>query len=415
MSVLDIAILAHKAFLKLSSFDKKVKNEILNEVIKNIEHSKNLIFEANNKDLEDAKALLETKEINQSTYNRLKLDENKMRDMVAGIKDIINLEDPTSKVYFRKELDEGLVLEKIATPIGVIGVIFEARPDVILQISSLAIKSGNAVILKGGKESYHTNKILFEIVDSALDKFDFKGAVNLLYSREEVKEMLECDKYIDLIIPRGSNSLVQYIQQNTKIPILGHASGICHMYISEFADFEIAKKTTIDAKIQYPSACNATETVLVNKNFELVEEFKKALIEAGIKIVENPTRWDIEYGEKTLSFKLVNSLDEAISHINSFGSHHTDSIITNDNNEAEYFLRNVDSADVFHNVSTRFSDGFRFGFGAEVGISTNKTHARGPVGLEGLTIYKYVLRGSGQIVDDYSKGIKKFTHKTLEI
>ncbi|MBR2386072.1 gamma-glutamyl-phosphate reductase, partial [bacterium] len=209
MSVLDIAILAHKAFLKLSSFDKKVKNEILNEVIKNIEHSKNLIFEANNKDLEDAKALLETKEINQSTYNRLKLDENKMRDMVAGIKDIINLEDPTSKVYFRKELDEGLVLEKIATPIGVIGVIFEARPDVILQISSLAIKSGNAVILKGGKESYHTNKILFEIVDSALDKFDFKGAVNLLYSREEVKEMLECDKYIDLIIPRGSNSLVQ--------------------------------------------------------------------------------------------------------------------------------------------------------------------------------------------------------------
>ena len=199
MSVLDIAILAHKAFLKLSSFDKKVKNEILNEVIKNIEHSKNLIFEANNKDLEDAKALLETKEINQSTYNRLKLDENKMRDMVAGIKDIINLEDPTSKVYFRKELDEGLVLEKIATPIGVIGVIFEARPDVILQISSLAIKSGNAVILKGGKESYHTNKILFEIVDSALDKFDFKGAVNLIYSREEVKEMLECDKYIDLI------------------------------------------------------------------------------------------------------------------------------------------------------------------------------------------------------------------------
>ena len=415
MSVLDIAILAHKAFWKLSSFDKKVKNEILNEVIKNIEHSKNLIFEANNKDLEDAKALLETKEINQSTYNRLKLDENKMRDMVAGIKDIINLEDPTSKVYFRKELDEGLILEKIATPIGVIGVIFEARPDVILQISSLAIKSGNAVILKGGKESYHTNKILFEIVDSALDKFDFKGTVNLLYSREEVKEMLECDKYIDLIIPRGSNSLVQYIQQNTKIPVLGHASGICHMYISEFADFEIAKKTTIDAKIQYPSACNATETVLVNKNFKLVEEFKKALIEAGIKIVENPTRWDIEYGEKTLSFKLVNSLDEAISHINSFGSHHTDSIITNDNNEAEYFLRNVDSADVFHNVSTRFSDGFRFGFGAEVGISTNKTHARGPVGLEGLTIYKYVLRGSGQIVDDYSKGIKKFTHKTLEI
>ena len=154
---------------------------------------------------------------------------------------------------------------------------------------------------------------------------------------------------------------------------------------------------------------------MVNKNFKLVEEFKKALIEAGIKIVENPTRWDIEYGEKTLSFKLVNSLDEAISHINSFGSHHTDSIITNDNNEAEYFLRNVDSADVFHNVSTRFSDGFRFGFGAEVGISTNKTHARGPVGLEGLTIYKYVLRGSGQIVDDYSKGIKKFTHKTLEI
>ncbi len=414
MSVLDIAKVAHDAFLKLSSVNNQTKNEILNEIVKNIEHSKDLIFEANNKDLNEAKALLESKEINQSTYNRLKLDENKMRDMIAGIKDIINLQDPTSKVYFRKELDEGLVLEKIATPIGVIGVIFEARPDVILQISSLAIKSGNAVILKGGKESCNTNKILFEMVDSALEKFSLKGVVSQLHSREEVKEMLDCDKYVDLIIPRGSNSLVQYIQQNTKIPVLGHASGICHMYISEFADFEIAKKTAIDAKVQYPSACNALETLLVDKNFKHIEELKEALINAEIKIVENPTRWDIEYGEKTLSFKLVDGLYEAVSHINSYGSHHTDSIITNDNNQAEYFLRNVDSADVFHNVSTRFSDGFRFGFGAEVGISTNKTHARGPVGLEGLTIYKYVLRGSGHIVDDYSKGIKKFTHKILE-
>ena len=414
MSVLDIAKVAHDAFLKLSSANNQTKNEILNEIVKNIEHSKDLIFEANNKDLNEAKALLESKEINQSTYNRLKLDENKMRDMIAGIKDIINLQDPTSKVYFRKELDEGLILEKIATPIGVIGVIFEARPDVILQISSLAIKSGNAVILKGGKESCNTNKILFEMVDSALEKFSLKGVVSQLYSREEVKEMLDCDKYVGLIIPRGSNSLVQYIQQNTKIPVLGHASGICHMYISEFADFEIAKKTAIDAKVQYPSACNALETLLVDKNFKHIEELKEALINAEIKIVENPTRWDIEYGEKTLSFKLVNGLYEAVSHINSYGSHHTDSIITNDNNQAEYFLRNVDSADVFHNVSTRFSDGFRFGFGAEVGISTNKTHARGPVGLEGLTIYKYVLRGSGHIVDDYSKGIKKFTHKILE-
>ena len=414
MSVLDIAKVAHDAFLKLSSANNQTKNEILNEIVKNIEHSKDLIFEANNKDLIEAKALLESKEINQSTYNRLKLDENKMRDMIAGIKDIINLQDPTSKVYFRKELDEGLILEKIATPIGVIGVIFEARPDVILQISSLAIKSGNAVILKGGKESCNTNKILFEMVDSALEKFSLKGVVSQLYSREEVKEMLDCDKYVDLIIPRGSNSLVQYIQQNTKIPVLGHASGICHMYISEFADLEIAKKTAIDAKVQYPSACNALETLLVDKNFKYIEELKEALINAEIKIVENPTRWDIEYGGKTLSFKLVDGLYEAVSHINSYGSHHTDSIITNDNNQAEYFLRNVDSADVFHNVSTRFSDGFRFGFGAEVGISTNKTHARGPVGLEGLTIYKYVLRGSGHIVDDYSKGIKKFTHKILE-
>ena len=416
MSVLDIAREAHQAYLNISLADTKIKNEILVCIANGIEKNSNLILDANKKDLEEAKSLLESGEINQSTFNRLKLDENKMRDMIAGVRDIVNLPDPTSKTYFKKELDKGLVLEKIATPIGVIGVIFEARPDVISQISALAIKSGNAVILKGGKESVNTNRAIYEIIKSALREVsaECENAINLLYSRDDVKEMLNCDKYIDLIIPRGSNSLVQYIQQNTKIPVLGHASGICHMYISEFADFEIAKKTTIDAKVQYPSACNAVETVLINKNFAHIDEFKKALIEANIKIVENPENWEIEYGEKTLSLRFVDSLKEAISHINTYGSHHTDSIITNDTNEAEYFLRYVDSADVFHNVSTRFSDGFRYGFGAEVGISTNKTHARGPVGLEGLTIYKYVLRGSGQIVDDYSRGIKKFTHKILE-
>ena len=302
-----------------------------------------------------------------------------------------------------------------ATPIGVLGIIFEARPDVIAQISSLAIKSGNAVILKGGSEANNTNSAIFEIINETLNSVEGfpKGAVSLVYSHDDIKEMLDMEGRIDLIIPRGSNKLVKFIQENTKIPVLGHASGICHIFVDESADFIMAKKICIDAKIQYPTACNAVETILVHKNFKFYEELKKELQNVDIKVIENPKEYDVEYSDKILTLKKVNNMNEAIEHINSFGSHHTDSIITNDDANAEIFMNNVDSAGVFHNASTRFSDGFRYGFGAEVGISTNKTHARGPVGLDGLCIYKYKLTGKGQIVDDYAKGIKTFKHKDI--
>ena len=240
-----------------------------------------------------------------------------------------------------------------------------------------------------------------------------KNAINLVFSRDDIKALLELDEYVDLIIPRGSNKLVKYIQENTKIPVLGHASGICHIFVDESAKVDLAKKVCVDAKIQYPSACNAVETILVHKDFSAIEELKKALCNAGVKIVENPQDFSVEYGDKIVSFKLVNSVDEAIKHINKYGSGHTDSILSENKNNVEKFMNYVDSAGVYHNVSTRFSDGFRYGFGAEVGISTNKTHARGPVGLDGLTIYKYKLFGAYQTVEPYAKGEKTFTHRFI--
>lgn len=415
LNVKDIAKNAKIASKALLNASAELKNQALTAVCENLEKNKDLIFVANKKDLDEAKALVNSGEISASTYARLKLDENKMRDMLLGIKDVTNLEDPVNKVFWTKELDEGLILKKISCPIGVIGVIFEARPDVISQISSLAIKSGNAVILKGGKESNHTNETIAKLINEALDKVSGfpKNVINLVFSRDDIKELLNLDEYVDLIIPRGSNKLVKYIQSNTKIPVLGHASGICHIFVDESADEKMAKDICVDAKIQYPSACNAVETILVHKNFPFIEDLKQALIQAGVEIFENPENFSTEYGDKKVSLVTVNSLDEAILHINTYGSGHTDSIITENKENAEKFLNSVDSAGVYHNASTRFSDGFRYGFGAEVGISTNKTHARGPVGLDGLTIYKYKLYGNGQTVAPYAKGEKTFVHKLV--
>ncbi len=415
MNIDEIVKEANKAKIKLMGLSEDIKNEALKAVAENIEAKKEKIYSANKKDLEYAKTLVESGKITKATYGRLKLDDNKMRDMIQGIYDVIKLEDPVNKTIFTRELDEGLILKKVTTPIGVLGIIFEARPDVISQISSLAIKSGNAVILKGGSEANNTNSAIFEIITEALSTVDGfpKSAVNLVFSHDDIKEMLSKDGYIDLIIPRGSNKLVKFIQENTKIPVLGHASGICHIFVDETADFDIAKKICIDAKIQYPTACNAVETILIHKNFAKENELKAALKEAGIEVIENPEKFGVEYSDTILNIKTVESLNEAIEHINTFGSHHTDSIITNDNKNAEIFMNNVDSAGVFKNASTRFSDGFRYGFGAEVGISTNKTHARGPVGLDGLCIYKYKLEGKGQTVKEYATGEKTFKHKDI--
>ena len=413
--ILGIVKRANEAKTKLFSLDTEIKNSALKNIALNIEQSKEKIYEANKKDLEEAKAILESGKISKATYDRLKLDENKMRDMVKGVYDVIKLKDPSNQVLWARELDENLILKKVSCPIGLIGVIFEARPDVITQISCLAIKSGNAVILKGGSEAANTNKIFYEIIKEALKKTDSfpSYAVSLVYSHEDIKNLLNMDEYIDLIIPRGSNKLVSYIQNNTKIPVLGHASGICHIFVDETAKKELVEKVVLDAKIQYPSACNAVETVLVHKNYPYLDELKNHLTGNGVQIIENPDNYSKEYGDKILTLKTIDSLDDAIAHINKYGSHHTDSILTEDKKNADVFMTMVDSAGVFYNTSTRFSDGFRYGFGAEVGISTNKTLARGPVGLDGLCVYKYKLYGNGQIVNDYAKGIKQFHHRDI--
>lgn len=410
MNFEDIAKQAKNASLEMAELTTEVKNKALLKIADALEENKSQIFEANKTDLEQAKD-----SVSPSVFNRLKLDENKMRDMIQGIRDVVKLEDPIGKTLLARQLDEGLNLYKVSCPIGVIGIIFEARPDVIAQISSLAIKSSNAVILKGGKESINTNKTILGIINSVLDSIkEFpKNALSQVFTHDDVAQMLKCDASIDLIIPRGGNKLVKFIKENTKIPVLGHADGICHIFTDKSADFETAKKVIIDAKTQYPSACNAVETLLIHKNFNKKDELLKELENAEITLVSNPDTWAFEHGDKTLAYKVVTNIDEAINHINTYGSGHTDCIITKNEQNAQKFMQKVDSAGVYQNVSTRFADGFRYGFGAEVGISTNKTHARGPVGLEGLTIYKYKLIGNGHIVKDYVDGTKHFNHKDL--
>ena len=417
MDFTQIARNAKEASLKIADLSTEIKNKALIQIADEIEAHKNEIFEANKKDLADAEKLVQNGELSKSTFNRLKLDDNKMRDMIQGIRDVAKLEDPVNKKLLVRELDSDLTLYKVSCPIGVLGIIFEARPDVIAQISSLAIKSANAVILKGGKESVNTNKKILSVINSALEKVkEFpKNVVQQVFTHEDVAEMLKCDKYINLIIPRGGNKLVKFIKENTKIPVLGHADGICHIFVDETAELDMAIKIVTDAKTQYPSACNSVETLLIHEKFPKIDNLLAALQLSEIQLIDKPESWSHEYGDKILSFKLVKNVDEAIEHINTYGSGHTDSIITKNIENAEKFMNKVDSAGVYFNASTRFADGFRYGFGAEVGISTNKTHARGPVGLDGLTIYKYKLIGNGNIVKDYVDGTKCFHHNDIKI
>lgn len=415
-SFIEIAQKAKAASKKMATLTTELKNKALLSIAENIDKNKSEIFKANKEDLVAASELVAAGELSQSTFNRLKLDENKMRDMIQGIIDIANLDDPIGKILLKRELDDGLILTKVSCPIGVLGIIFEARPDVISQISALAIKSSNAVILKGGKESINTNKKMMEIINQSLDCIiGFpKNCITQVFTRDDVTRMLKQDKYIDLIIPRGGNSLVKFIKENTSIPVLGHADGICHIFVDESADFEKAKKIILDAKTQYPSACNSVETLLIHKDYSRKGMLLNDISKAGVELIFEPNSWHKEYSDKILSVKEVDSIEDAIVHINTYSSGHTESIVTENEENAKLFMQSVDSAGVYHNVSTRFADGFRYGFGAEVGISTNKTHARGPVGLEGLTIYKYNIEGNGHVVKDYVDGIKKFHHKDLK-
>lgn len=413
------------SFLLMAS-SNDMRNTCLKNIIENLKKDKEHILAENKRDIENA----ENENISSSILSRLLFDEHKMDTVIAGINDLIKMPDPIGKITLKRELDEGLVLTRTTTPIGVIGVIFEARPDALVQIASLCIKSGNAAILKGGSEALLTNRALFESIKRAIKDSNLpEHALVQLEARSDVSELLSCYEYVDLLIPRGSNSFVKYIMDNTNIPVMGHADGICHTYVDEDFDLDKSVRILVDAKTQYPSACNTTETILVHKNAvdKLFPRLNKAFNDAKIKVFahkniidkfDNATlatdnSFHTEYLEKTVNVKTVDDIDEAINHINTYGSHHTDAILTNIDSNADYFMNRVDSANVYKNCSTRFADGFRYGFGAEVGISTGKLHARGPVGLEGLCTYKYKLYGNGDIVADYADGKKEFHFKDL--
>ena len=409
----------------LAASDVDERNAALLKIKENLEKEKQSIFEANKRDIEEARK----NNISDAVMKRLKFDEGKLRDVIAGIDQLIMLPDPLGRVSLKRQLDDGLTLYRISCPIGVIGVIFEARPDALVQISTLCIKSGNCAILKGGKESANTNKALFEaIYESICEEGLPNKSLLLAQQHSEIDELLLCDDCVDLLIPRGSNAFVRYIMDNTKIPVMGHADGICHIYVDKDADFKKAIPIIIDAKTQYTAACNAVETLLINRSIaeEFLPKLSMALKNEGVKLLGTAEAGRIielnstidesefkEYLELAVSVKLVDDVSEAIEHINRYGSHHTDSIITENSETAEKFMQMVDSAGVYQNCSTRFADGFRYGFGAEVGISTGKIHARGPVGLEGLVTYKYRLYGSGHIVGDYAGGRKSFHFKDL--
>jgi glutamate-5-semialdehyde dehydrogenase len=425
MSIAEKAKKAKAASILLSAVKTDAKNAALAQIADALKSRSTEIIAANQKDLRIA----EKNKLASPLLKRLKFDDGKITDVCAGIERLIKLADPVGQTLTATQLDEGLNLYKVSCPIGVIGVIFESRPDALVQISTLCLKSGNSVLLKGGSEAANTNKILAKVIAEATAKAGIPvGWIQLLETRQHVAEMLKMDKDIDLVIPRGSNEFVRYIMNHTNIPVLGHADGICHVYVDGQANIDMAVNITIDSKCQYVAVCNATETLLVDSKIakEFLPKIKAAFDKRTVELRgDKKTRaiikvkpatekdWSTEYLDYIISIKVVDGVDEAIEHINHYGSHHTDSIVTQDKATAEKFMDLVDSAGVFWNCSTRFCDGYRYGLGAEVGISTTKIHARGPVGLEGLVIYKWKLLGSGQIVADYAEGKKKFSHKKL--
>ena len=413
------------ASIKISQTENQNRIKALNFMADYLEKNSKEILEANNADYSSA----QKKGISRALLSRLKLSKSKLNSGIEGVRKVGELADPVNQVQIKRELSKGLILERKTVPIGVLGVIFESRPDAVMQISSLAIRSGNGVMLKGGSEANLTNTSIVKALQEGLNESGLdKNAICLLTSRKDSMAMLNLEKYINLIIPRGSNELVKFIQENTRIPVLGHADGICHLFIDIEANLEMSLSVALDSKIQYPAACNAIETLLVHKDIapsflekaiplfdsndvKLIGD--KRSVELGLKYEASLEDWKTEYLDLILSIKIVDDLEEAITHIQKYSSKHTDGIITENSNTANKFMNVVDSAGVFHNCSTRFADGFRYGFGAEVGISTQTLPPRGPVGLEGLVTYKYFLKGDGNIVDDFSSGKAIYTHKDL--
>ncbi|MGQ9760262.1 MAG: glutamate-5-semialdehyde dehydrogenase [Candidatus Methanomethylicaceae archaeon] len=426
---------AKKASLELANLPQTIKDRALISAARAIRENKDLILNANKIDLKLGETLLNEGKIVKPLLDRLKLDENKIDEISTMVEKVAELEDPVGKTLYAIKMDEGLELYKVTVPFGVVASIFESRPDALPQIASLCIKSGNAVLLKGGSEAKESNKALFTIMNKAfLSEGLPESCMTLIEDRRAINEILRMEGLVDLIIPRGSNEFVRYIQENTRIPVLGHSSGICHIYVDRSADREKAVEICHDARVQYPSACNAMKILLIDREIakDFIPEISRRLVNSGVKIkgcpetfailkdaavpVEPATEqdWSTEYLDLVLPVKVVNGVDEAISHINHYSSHHTDSIIAEDTKAVSKFLSMVDSSTVIHNASTRFSDGYRYGLGAEVGISTNKIHARGPVGLEGLVTTKYILLGSGHKVSDYiGRGARRFLKKKL--
>jgi glutamate-5-semialdehyde dehydrogenase len=429
------AKMARAAALKLANATTAEKDNALLRIADSIDEQRKEILAANSKDIAIARSLVEEGKMSNALLHRLIVDDAKIDEMILSVKDVAKLEDPVGKTLSAIELDKDLELFQVSCPIGVIGAIFESRPDVLVQISSLCLKTGNAVLLKGGSEARHSNEALFELVAKASSEGDGipEGWLQLLETREDVNAMLKLSEYIDLIVPRGSDQFVRYIQDNSKIMVLGHSEGICHVYVDRDADVEMALDVCYDAKVQYPAVCNAAETLLVDS--AIAREFLPLMVDrylqVGVEVRACPKTmeflegkselkpaseedWRTEYNDLIISIKVVDGVDYAIEHINQYGSGHTDAIITENKKIALKFMQFVDSSSVMHNASTRFSDGFRYGKGAEVGISTYKVHARGPVGLEGLVIYKYLVVGKGHTVAPYvGADAKEFTHKKL--
>lgn len=435
VDLITVAKQTRLAAMKLAVLPTEQKNQAIEAVANALESAKDEILSAN---IADCKAAT-IAGIAKPLYKRLQLDEHKLRDTITGVRDVGKLADPVGAVQIHREIDTGLVLKRVTCPLGVLGVIFEARPEAAIQIASLAIKSGNGVILKGGKEAIRSCEAIVKAIKQGLSQTAVNpDAVQLLTTREETLELLKLDKYVDLIIPRGSNSFVRFVQENTRIPVLGHADGICHLYIDGAADIDKAVAITVDSKTQYPAACNAIESLLVHHSIapQFLPKVAAALQELNVElrgdevtrnilsssfpnsnlIATTEEDWETEYSDLILSIRIVDTLEDAIAHINNYGSKHTDAIVTEDAQAADTFLALVNAAGVYHNCSTRFADGFRYGFGAEVGISTQQMPPRGPVGLEGLVTYKYQMTGNAHICATYTgANAKSFTHRDLSV
>jgi glutamate-5-semialdehyde dehydrogenase len=428
----DAAKLARTASRKLAILTEEKRNGALQAAAKRLEANSAKILAANAEDVRAAEESVRAGKMSAAILARLRVTEKSIREMAEKLRGVAQLPDPLGRRLAVTEMDEGLVLTKESCPLGVVAVVFESRPDVVPQVASLALKSGNAILLKGGAEAARTNEVLMTIWRDALAASGEvpDGAAQMLYARAAVMELLNLERDVDLLIPRGGKAFVEQISRQSQIPVLGHGEGICHIYVHATADLQKAERIVMDAKVDYPAACNAAETLLVDASVaaDFVPRIAAQLIAAGVEVrgcertravaksgdvrVATQEDWATEYGDMILAVKVVDGLDAAIAHIHEFGSAHTEAIITEDAAAAEKFLGEVDAAGVFHNASTRFADGYRYGLGAEVGISNGKLHARGPMGMEGLTTYKYKLRGSGQTVGDYKSG-KKFTHRPL--